>query len=141
MNRKKIRETNIKGLPFIPDQIELDWLASYTDSKDPLYSVVFGYQMIDIILRALIYKSTCNDDLAGQRGMDRIVKSFKKCYPSEDSLLEEIYEWKDKRESIVHSLLFDNKITDEEKLDSFIMETSELGKSIAERLKLKLKEN
>ena len=135
MARRKTKELNMKNLPFVPAQEEFDWLAKYVDDKkDELYSVDFCPQMKDSSFRILIFKRTRDERTADRREMTRLIDSFKEIYPEHGELVEKLYNWKEKRDSINHSLLFDERFNNPEKLEKFIGKVSNLGVSLYDYL-------
>lgn len=138
--RKSTKTLGMKRFPFVPAQDEFDWLAKYIDSKnDPLYSLVFGYQMIDSILRVLIVKRSGDTKLADAREIKRLIEIFKDKYPERSAFVTRLYAWKERRDAVIHSLLFDHRISDPEKLSSHIRSVATEGEILYEDLHAILK--
>lgn len=131
-------ETGLKNFPDIPSQEKLDYLATYVDSKsEPLYSLVFGYQLIDGFLRGLILSATQNRILADARGMKQLIKNFETNFPNiSDSLVSRLNRRQAQRNLIVHRWLHENEISrDPKRLEIAIQETAELGRVLFSELR------
>lgn len=125
----------MKNIPFVPHQDEFDWLANYIDKKkNDLYSLIFGYQLVDGYLRLLIKKKS-DAKTADVRGMEKLIKKFRELYPEHTDLTIRLFNWKEKRDSINHSLLFSSKFSNAEQLDDFISNTEKEGCNLFFKLK------
>ena len=129
-------KTGLKFLPTVPNQKRLNWLANYIDSKnDPLYDLIFSYQLIDAYLRGLVFYKTKDYRLTDKFGLKSVIKEFIKCYPKKKNLGDRIKSWADQRDTVVHHLISSTKVTNPRKIDLLIKRICKNGK----RLFLKLK--
>lgn len=132
-------KTGLKNFPDIPSQKKLDSLANYVDSKgDPLYSLVFGYQLIDGYLRGRIFSETKSHELADVRGMEQLIKNFRRhCANVANELASELMDWKEKRDFLIHHWLSESEVSeDPERLEAAVKETAESGLALFEKLKI-----
>lgn len=130
-------KTGLKNFPDIPSQKKLDSLANYVGSKgDPLYSLVFCYQLIDRFLRGRIFSETKSHGLADVRGMERLIENFRKhCANVTDELASELMDWKEKRNFLIHRWFSENEVSeDSERLETIIKETAESGLSLFKKI-------
>jgi len=135
MTRKKEIDIGLKNLPHIPHREELKWLAGFVDEKkDNLYSMIFGYHMVNLILRVLILVKSQDRKKANNRGLNELIKIFKQLYPEEEEIINDLHTWKEKRDVVTHSLFFDNRINGKDQLEKFIHKTQKEGAFVHDKL-------
>ncbi len=135
MPRKKSVQLDIAAMPYLPAQEEFDWLLEYIEKRnDPLYSVVFLYQVIDVLLRVLIIKKTGRPETADVESMEELVNVFDMQYLERGDLVQKIRRWKSHRNTIMHEVLFSEAFHSGNECDAFITATAQEGDDILSTL-------
>ena len=132
-------KTSLKNFPDVPRQEKLDLLANFVDTKkEPLYSLVFGYQLIDGFLRGHIFSKTESYELADVRGMDQLIKNFARTFPSAPAeFIADLRRWKEERDFVIHRWLRDSDASSNLRgLEKAVQETAELGLKLFKKLRI-----
>ncbi len=131
MTPDKSLQPDIPSLPHVPSQEEFDWLLDLIEEKDdPLYSVVFTYQLIELLLRVLVIKRTGKPEKAETDTMEELVNAFDMAYIERGDIVKKIRRWKGKRNVLIHSVFFEGKFDGPGELDQFITATAEEGENV-----------
>lgn len=136
--------TELKNLPVIPSQERLDWLAAYVDKKnDPMYSIVFGYQLLEGFLRGVVFKYG-DQRIADDQRMKSLLKEFEKITNNQKPL-QDLRDWIKDRHILIHKLVGYNIVNNEDELKAFINRVGESAVLLFQEInnettKIKLKE-